>query len=83
MEQFINSFPLISSAQLKPQNTFGRSLWETLNEKQKQEILLALEESEDDSNLISNDEVMARFKKYLSPEKEASEGQKHQTNQNS
>jgi len=32
-------------------------LWDTLTEEQKQEVLLAYEESEDESNLLSRDQV--------------------------
>ena len=35
-------------------------MWEELSEEQKQETLLALEESEDESTLISRDEFLKR-----------------------
>ena len=41
------------------------SIWDTLTEEQKREVLLSFEESEDDDNLIDNDEVMERYKKWL------------------
>jgi phage shock protein A len=41
------------------------SIWDTLSENQKREVLLSFEESEDDSHLIDNDEVMKRYHKWL------------------
>lgn len=32
-------------------------IWDTLTEEQKQEVLLAFDESEDESNLLDRDEV--------------------------
>jgi hypothetical protein len=46
-------------------STSESSIWDKLTEEQKQEVLLSYEESEDDNNLIDNDEVMKRFKKWL------------------
>ncbi len=39
------------------------NIWDTLSEEQKREVLLSYEESEDDSNLVDNDEVMEKYKK--------------------
>ena len=41
------------------------SIWDTLSENQKREVLLSFEESEDDNNLIDNDDVMRRYQKWL------------------
>jgi hypothetical protein len=37
-------------------------LWNSLTEKQKEEVLLAYEESEDDNNLVDRDKVFNRNK---------------------
>jgi hypothetical protein len=37
-------------------------LWDSLTEKQKQEVLLAYEESEDESNLVPKDEAFKKAK---------------------
>ena len=42
-------------------NKPGR-LWDTLTEKQKQEVLLAYDESEDENNLIDREKVFRRTK---------------------
>lgn len=39
------------------ENSKSGRLWETLTEEQKQELLLAYEESEDESNLLDRDQV--------------------------
>ncbi len=41
---------------LKSKEKSGR-IWDTLTEEQKQEVLLAFDESEDESNLLDRDEV--------------------------
>ena len=41
------------------------SLWDTLSEEQKKAVLLSFEESEDDNNLLDNDEVMNKYKEWL------------------
>jgi len=41
------------------------SIWDTLSDDQKQEVLLSFKESEDDNNLIDNDEVMKTYQKWL------------------
>ena len=38
------------------------NLWNSLTEEQKQEVLLAFEESEDDINLINRDEIFKKSK---------------------
>lgn len=40
-------------------------LWNTLSNQEKEELLLSYEESFDDSNLIDNEEVKDKFKKWL------------------
>ncbi len=39
-------------------------IWDSLSEQQKIEILLSYEESEQDENLIDNDEVMKKYDKW-------------------
>ncbi|MBW6480446.1 MAG: hypothetical protein K0B37_13545 [Bacteroidales bacterium] len=41
------------------------SAWDTLTDKQKKEILLSWEESEDEVNLVENDEVLRKYKDML------------------
>lgn len=41
------------------------SIWDTLTDAQKHEVMLSFEESEDEKTLIDNDEVMTRYKKWL------------------
>jgi hypothetical protein len=41
-------------------------LLNTLSEDQKKELMLSILESDDDSNLLTNDEVMSRYKNGLS-----------------
>lgn len=41
------------------------NIWDTLSEKQKQEVFLSYEESEDEVNLIVNEDVMKPYKKWL------------------
>ena len=41
------------------------SIWDTLSEEQKREVLLSFEESENNDNLIDNDEVMKMYRKWL------------------
>lgn len=40
-------------------------IWSTLTDDQKNEVLESLRESDDDAALLSNDEVMNRYKKWL------------------
>jgi hypothetical protein len=40
-------------------------IWDSLTEEQKKEVLISFEESEDDSNLLDNETVMSRYKKWL------------------
>jgi hypothetical protein len=42
-------------------NKSGR-LWDTLTEEQKQEVLLAYDESEDEDNLVDREKVFGRTK---------------------
>jgi hypothetical protein len=42
-------------------NKLGR-LWDSLTEEQKQEVLLAYDESEDENNLIEREKVFGRTK---------------------
>lgn len=39
--------------------------WNELNDFEKTELEKAIEESEDDSNLVDHDEVMSKYKKWL------------------
>lgn len=39
------------------ENSTTGSLWNSLSEEQKEEVLLSFEESEDDTNLIKRDEL--------------------------
>jgi hypothetical protein len=41
------------------------SIWDTLDGEQKKEVLLSYEESERDIDLIDNDSVMNKYKKWL------------------
>jgi len=40
-------------------------LWERLTNQEREELLLALEESEDPKNLISHDEMKKKHQKFL------------------
>lgn len=40
-------------------------IWDSLTDEQKNEILLSFNESEDEENLIDNDEVMKRYSKWI------------------
>jgi hypothetical protein len=40
-------------------------IWDTLTEEEKKEVLISFEESEDDKNLIDNEQVMSKYKKWL------------------
>lgn len=40
------------------------SVWNSLSDEQKKEVLLSFEESEIDENLIDNDEVMKKYDKW-------------------
>lgn len=40
-------------------------LWDSLSPEQKQELLLAYEESKEPNNLISHDEVVKKHNKWL------------------
>ncbi len=46
---------------IREKDTAG-SLWESLTETQKQEVLLAYEESDDDSNLIEREKIFLKKK---------------------
>jgi hypothetical protein len=50
---------------LKLAKSSQSSIWDTLTDAQKHEVMLFFEESEDEENLINNDEVMTRYKKWL------------------
>ena len=41
------------------------SIWDTLTEAEKKDVLLSYEESEIEENLIDNDEVMKKYRKWL------------------
>jgi hypothetical protein len=40
-------------------------IWDSLSEDQKKEVLLSYEESDDASQLLDNEMVMAKYKKWL------------------
>ena len=46
---------------IKNKNT---DLWDSLSERQKREVLSSFDESEQDENLIDNDEVMKKYEKW-------------------
>jgi len=46
---------------IKNKNT---DLWDSLSERQKKEVLLSFDESEQDENLIDNEEVMKKYEKW-------------------
>lgn len=54
-------FELMQNANSKEN---GR-LWNRLSIAEQEELLIALEESEFDNNLIDNDEVMSKYKEWL------------------
>ncbi|MBE0638528.1 MAG: hypothetical protein IH598_08410 [Bacteroidales bacterium] len=39
--------------------------WDNLSEDQKQELLIAYEESEDEQNLVDHEAVMKKYEKWL------------------
>ena len=41
------------------------NLWNTLSESEQQEVIDAYEESKDEKNLVSNETVMQKHKKWL------------------
>ena len=46
-------------------NNKKSKIWDSLTEEQRKEILLSYEESEDDENLIDNNEVMKKYDKWI------------------
>jgi len=46
-------------------NSQEGELWNTLTPEQKEELMLSYEESRDPKNLISHEEVVAQFSKWL------------------
>ena len=42
-------------------------LWKSLNEEQKKELLIAYDESFDESNLLSHEQVKFQHEKWLKP----------------
>ena len=40
-------------------------LWNTLSEEEQQELLMAFDESNDDKNLLGQNEIKAKHKKWL------------------
>lgn len=49
------------------QNRQSGMLWNQLSEEQKEELLLAYEESFDPNNLLSHDQVRQQHAKWLKP----------------
>ena len=41
------------------------SSWDTLSEEQKKEVLLSYDESENEKNLLDNDDVMNKYRDLL------------------
>ncbi|MBK8448489.1 MAG: hypothetical protein WAR77_08905 [Saprospiraceae bacterium] len=46
-------------------NSQEGELWNTLTNEQKEELMLSYEESKDPKNLISHEEVIGQFSKWL------------------
>ncbi|MFO7791096.1 MAG: hypothetical protein R6V32_11050 [Bacteroidales bacterium] len=46
-------------------NSSKSSMWDTLSDEQKREVLMSFEESENDDNLIDNEDVMKMYRKWL------------------
>ncbi len=40
-------------------------IWDSLSDEQKKELLISIEESEDEDNLLDNETVMGKYKKWL------------------
>jgi len=40
-------------------------LWDSLTDSEKQELLLSIEESNDEANLISDETIKEKYKKWL------------------
>jgi hypothetical protein len=49
----------------KRSTTKEGQLWNSLTQKEQDELLLSLEESENSDNLISHDEMVKKHKKWL------------------
>ncbi|MBS1658677.1 MAG: hypothetical protein K1X63_05330 [Chitinophagales bacterium] len=45
-------------------NLSKSGLWDSLNEDQKQEVLLSFEESENDDNLVDHETVMKKYNQW-------------------
>ena len=45
-------------------NLSKSGLWDSLNEDQKQEVLLSFEESENDDNLVDHETVMRKYNQW-------------------
>lgn len=48
-------------------NDLDGSLWNALNEEEKKELLIAYDESFDENNLLSHEQVKLRHEKWLKP----------------
>ena len=46
-------------------NISKSSIWDTLSDEQKHEVLMSFEESEIDAKLIDNEDVMKVYRKWL------------------
>ena len=46
-------------------NSSKHRIWDTLTEEQKKEVLLSFDETNDENNLIDNEEIMNKYKKWL------------------
>ena len=45
-------------------STKKSNIWDSLSDEQKKEVLLSYEESENEENLIDNNEVMKKYDKW-------------------
>lgn len=50
---------------LRESATTKTKLWDTLTDEQREGVLAAYEESKDEANLVSNEEVMKKYSKWL------------------
>ncbi len=40
-------------------------IWDTLTKEEKKDVLISFEESENEENLVDNEQVMSKYKKWL------------------
>ena len=46
-------------------STKKSNIWDSLSDEQKKEVLLSYEESENEENLLDNNEVMKKYDKWI------------------